>query len=119
MKFLYMGFTQATSMRRYGFESIGPENARKRLSVTADVSLLTKHRIQIQEAPTMCLRLLETCAEADPALDAWTLSEADMMTHVRGKVAEKEAAALKKAKRSFEPADPAVLGTAWRSKPLT
>src|SRR3989442_839434 len=114
MKFLYMGFTHKTNgVRLYNFEGVVSEGIRKGVLVTADVSLLTKHRIQIQEAPMMCMRLLESSAETEPPLEFLVLTEADMLNHVRAKAAD--VAAKKRAKRPFRPANAVAVGMAWRS----
>ncbi len=47
----------------------------------------------------MCLRLLETSAEAQPQLALFILTEADMLAHVRAKAALKEQATSKRMKR--------------------
>ena len=117
MRFLYMGFThETTGVRRYNFEGVLSEGIRKAFLVTAEVALLTKHHVQIQETPMMCMRLLESSAETEPPLELLVLTEADMLTHTRAKAAAKELAAKKRTKRPFRPANPAALGTAWRSQ---
>lgn len=118
MKLLYMGFThKTTGVRLYNFEGAVSEGIRKAFLVTADVALLTKHHIRIQEAPMMCLRLLESSAEAEPQLDFLVLTEADMLDHVRAnKAAEAEKAAKKRTKRPFRPANAVALAEARQSK---
>ncbi len=116
MKLVYMGFThETTGIRRYRFEEVVSQDIRKGFLVTADIALLTKHHVQIQEVPMMCLRLLEGSAEAEPQLEVLVLTETDMLNHVQAKAAEKEQAAKKRAKRSFKPANSVALGMAWRS----
>ena len=115
MKFVYMGFRhETTGVRLYSFEGVVSQGIRKDFLVTADIALLTKHHIRIQEAPMMCLRLLESSAEAEPPLEL-LVTEADMTAHVRAKAAEAEKAASKRTKRPFRPANPVALGMAWRS----
>ena len=100
MKLLYTGFAHKTAgIREYMFQAIVADGTRKGILVTTDVALLTKHHIQIQEAPMMCLRLLETSAEAQPQLALFILTEADMLAYVRAKAALKEQATSKRMKR--------------------
>jgi len=118
MKLAYMGFRhETTGVRLYSFEEVASEGTRKDFLVTADVALLTKHHVRIQEVPMMCLRLLENSAEAEPQLQFLVLTEADMLAHVRAKAAEAEKAASKRTKRPFRPANPVpiALGMAFKS----
>jgi hypothetical protein len=99
-----MGFNhEITNIRQYIFQGVISDGTRKAFLVTTDVGLLTKYHIQLQEVPMMCLRLLELSAETEPLLDLLVLTEADMLTHVRTKAADKELAALKRPKRPFAP----------------
>jgi hypothetical protein len=114
MKFLYMGFShETTGVRLYSFEGVASPDSRKGFLVTADIALLTKHCVHIQDVPMMCLRLLESSAETEPQLESLVLTESDMLTHMRAKAAEKTA--KKKSKRPFRPASAVALTMAWRS----
>jgi len=116
MKLIYMGFRHETNgVRLYSFEGVVSPEIRKDFLVTADIALLTKHHVRIQEVPMMCLQLLESSAEAGPPLEVLVLTEADMLNHVSAKAAEKEQAAKKRTKRPFRPANPVALGMAWKS----
>lgn len=117
MRFTYMGFThETTGVRRYDFEGVVSPGIRKGFLVTADVALLTKHHIQIQDAPMMCMRLLQGSAETEPQMDLLVLTEADMVSHALARAAEKEEAAKKKSRRTFRPANAMTPGMAWRSQ---
>jgi hypothetical protein len=116
MKLLYMGFAhKTTGIRQYIFQGMIPDGTRKGFFVTTEVALLTKHRIQIQEVPMMCLRLLESATEAQPQLELFILTEADMLAHLRAKAAVKEQATSKRMKRSLGHEDPEPLGVAPRT----
>ena len=116
MKLLYTGFAhKTTGIREYMFQGLIADGTRKGLLVTTDVALLTKHHIQIQEVPMMCLRLLESTAEAQPQLALFILTEADMLAHIRAKAAVKEQAISKKMKRSPSVENPEALGLTPRS----
>ena len=115
MKFVYMGFRHETNgVRQYSFEGVAAEGIRKDFLVTADIGLLTKHHVRIQEVPMMCLRLLESSVEAEPQLESLVLTEAALLAHVHAKSAEVEKAALKR-RRPFRPASVVALGMAGRS----
>src|SRR5712692_9878035 len=107
MKLMYMGFShETTAVRLYSFEGVVSEGIRKGFHVTADIALLTKHHVRIQEVPMMCLRLLESCAETEQQPELLVLTEADMIVHVRAAAAAKEKAASKRVRRPFRPANP-------------
>lgn len=113
MKLLYTGFAhKTTGIREYMFQALIADGTRKGLLVTTDVALLTKHHIQIQEVPMMCLRLLETSTEAQPQLALFILTEADMLSHIRAKAAIKEQTASKRMKRSIAAESPEDLAVA-------
>lgn len=102
MKLLYMGFAhKTTGIRQYIFQGLVSDGTRKGFFVTTDVALLTKHHIQIQEVPMMCLRLLENSAELQPQLELFILTEADMLAYLSAKAAVKEQATSKRMKRSL------------------
>ena len=118
MKFIYTGFTHETvGVRQYDFEGVVSPGVRKGFLVTADVALMTKHHIQIQDAPMMCMRLLEGSAGTEPQLDLLVLTEANMLTHALARAAEKEEAAKKKSRRTLRQANAMTTGMAWRSQP--
>ena len=54
----YMGFNQTTSIRAYKFERVETGAVTLTFIITADVALFTKHRIGIQEGPSLCMSLL-------------------------------------------------------------
>jgi len=117
MKFAYIGFTHKTlDVRLYSFEGVDSERIRKAFLVAADVALMAKHRIRIQDAPMICLRLLESSAETDPQLASLVLTEAAMLNHLSAQIAEAEKAAKKKAKWPFRSANAVAAGMAWRSQ---
>jgi len=118
VKLLYMGFAhKTTGIRQYNFQGLIPDGTRKGFFVTTDVAMLTKHHIQIQEVPMMCLRLLESATEAQPQLELFILTEADMLAHISAKAAIKEQATSKRMKRSLDHEGPEDLAVAPRSSP--
>jgi cold shock CspA family protein len=66
----YMGFDQQGSVRTYRFERFTPGKQTEHFSLGADVGLLSRHKVRLQEGPVMCLHLLTS------ALGAMNLGEA-------------------------------------------
>ena len=64
MVFKLMGFTNELSLRRFTFELVGSGPPRTTMFVVADMALVRKHKIPLQELPLLCLRLLESLTEA-------------------------------------------------------
>jgi hypothetical protein len=64
MRFLYMGFSQRTSIRCYRFQGVVPRERPTQNSknleflLSTDMSLLAQYRIRIQDLPTLCLQIL-------------------------------------------------------------
>ncbi len=54
----YMGFDQIRGIRTYRYERTSFGEKTETFSVTTDMALFTKHRIGIQEGPSLCLNLL-------------------------------------------------------------
>jgi hypothetical protein len=76
----YVGFEQAKGLRSYKFERTpAGEEMTTTVVVTTDMTLFTRHRVQLQEGPGLCLRLLET-ESADGRESAFTLTEKDLIT---------------------------------------
>ncbi|HLJ18278.1 MAG TPA: hypothetical protein VKV15_27555 [Bryobacteraceae bacterium] len=115
MHFTFTGFHQTNNIRQFQFEALAPDRTRSTFLVHADLTLLRKYHISLQDAPLLCLQLLETTDEAALSLSVM-FSEEDMRKHDAGRIATREAALLKK-KQARTAIDPQRLGPAWRSKP--
>ena len=59
----YQGFDQTNNIREYRFDDIVAGQARKHFVVTADVSLFVKHRVGMQEGPTLCFQKLSALSD--------------------------------------------------------
>ena len=86
----YLGFEHAGSVRTYRFRRISRGEEPREYIVTADLALFARHRVGIQEGPTLCLhRLLELSdasgAPARPSPDS--LTDLDMTTHLANRPA--------------------------------
>jgi hypothetical protein len=58
MELRYLGFDQEQNTRAYRFEGLTKGEPTIVLIVTADMALFLKHRIGIQEGPSMCVHKL-------------------------------------------------------------
>ena len=64
MNFALSGVTNERSLRRFTFEEVGRGQPRLAVIVTADLALVRKYEIPLQELPLLCLQMLENRAEA-------------------------------------------------------
>ena len=111
MRFILTGFTPNTGFRVFAFQGIEADHTRTEFTVRADLSLIRRYGIHIQELPLLCRRLLERREEPEHNL---TYSEADMCRHQSDCVAIKEAAAQKKVRKTPNENS----GGGWRTAPL-
>jgi len=113
MQFTLTGFTQQGEFRVFTFENAGAKNARTEFSVRANLSLIRKYAIQLQELPLLCRSLLERLLSSEVA-HAFTFTEEEMAAHAtNAATAKREAAARRKPPR--RPAN-TNLGSAWRDE---
>ena len=94
MQYVLTGFTQDVGFRVFAFDGLGEDRVRTEYKVRADLALIRRYGIRVQELPLLCRGLLE---RRDPALEqrTFTYSEDDMAVHL-GVCAERDAAAQKK-----------------------
>jgi hypothetical protein len=100
MEFVLAGFHQDANIRRYAFERIANDHTRTRFTVSADVTLLVKYRIPLQELPLLCRRLLEDGNESGPSM-AVVFTESDMLGYVERRRAAKSEADRKREQQRF------------------
>lgn len=94
MNFVFTGFQQTDNMRRFCFEAVLADRSRRAYVVTADIGLLRKHMIGLQDAPLICLHLLEDNGETTvPNHQMFT--EEQMRRYAADRSAKKEASAAK------------------------
>lgn len=111
MRFILTGFTQDLACRVFAFERTGLDRVRTKVVVRADLALIRRYGIQMQELPLLCRNLLERQDDgAEP--HTLTFTEADMSLHAKGCAAAREAAALKRKPPRRPPSEN--LGAAWR-----
>jgi hypothetical protein len=111
MEFVLTGFRQVANIRRFAFERIATDHSRTEFSVSADMTLLVKHKIPLQELPLLCRALLEDQSGTGPSKSV-IFTEGEMLGYVQRRSAAKEEADRKRAqhrspfvKRPPRPAD--------------
>ena len=67
MHFSFVGFSQEKEFRMFEFETIAPDRTRTRLTVEADLALIRRYAIGLQDLPLLCQGLLERRDEGDTA----------------------------------------------------
>ena len=103
----------------FAFERVAEDRTRADCAVSADLSLIRKYGILMQELPLLCKHLLER-RDMDAAMDntclgpAMTLTEEEMRIHAAGR-AERLAAVRKPPRRPPSKN----LGGAWRAPQCT
>ena len=111
MQFVLTGFTQDVGFRVFVFERAEEDRTRSKFTVRADLALIRRYNIRLQELPLMCKALLERRIDGD---DRHTLvfTEDEMSRHAKDTVAAKDLAASRR-KPPRRPTSDKV-GTAWR-----
>lgn len=74
--FVLTGFSHVLGFRVFEFDCVNEARTRTHYTVRADLTLVRKHGVHIQELPLLCRRLLDASAAPGPSL---TLSEAEMI----------------------------------------
>jgi hypothetical protein len=110
MQFILTGFTQDMGYRVFAFEGVKADRTRAQYTVRADLVLVRKYGIRVQELPLLCRSLLDKCGENEEKR-ALIFSEDEMQIRARDCALAREAAARKPPRR---PAG-ANLGAAWRA----
>jgi hypothetical protein len=110
MQFILTGFTQEMGFRVFAFEAVKGDRSRARYTVRADLGLIRKYGIRMQELPLLCRGVLDKCGEGEEQR-ALIFSEDDMQLRARDCELARELAKTKRAPR--RPPSPNV-GAAWR-----
>lgn len=95
MQFILTGFTQQLGFRVFGFEGRREDKTKSAYTVKADLGLIRRYGIRVQELPLLCRALLDRTTE-DEKQRAWTYSEAEMSLHEKECSAARLAASSKK-----------------------
>ena len=110
MQYVLTGFTHDMGFRVFAFEGVGEDRSRTEYSVKADLGLIRKYRIRVQELPLLCRGLLERRDEAADSR-SFVYTESDMSGHASTCAARESAAKDRKAPRKPPSAN---VGAAWR-----
>jgi hypothetical protein len=111
MQFVLTGFTQDTAFRVFEFDFVGPGQPRVQFTVRADLGLIRRYGIQVQDLPLLCRAVLEGREETEEAR-SFTFTEEKMSIHAKDCAAAKELAAQRR-KPARKPMGEN-LGVAWR-----
>ena len=114
MQFVITGFTNEMGFRVFAFEGVGPDRVRTAYKVKADLALIRKYGIRIQELPLLCRAILEQRFGVDEQR-TFIYTEADMC--VRADVCAAQAAEAKR-KTPRKPRTENV-GNAWRGMQIS
>jgi hypothetical protein len=86
LEYLLVGYTEAQGIRRFSFQGVGADRTRILFTVAADLVLLRRFGVKIQELPLMCRKLLEAAPD-DNHTRAWTFTEDQLREQAASKVA--------------------------------
>jgi len=87
MEFVLTGFKQFDNIRQYHFDAVGEDRSRQPVTVGADLSLIRRYGIPLQELPLLCRLLLERRAK----IEATVFAESDMVQYVNERAAQMNA----------------------------
>jgi hypothetical protein len=112
MQFVLTGFTQDLGCRVFAFEGIAVDRNRTAFTVRADLALIRRYGIQIQELPLLCRSVLERRDEGSEA-QTFIFTEEEMRTCAVARAAAKDEAAQRR--RPPRRHSTETLGAAWRA----
>jgi len=112
MDFILTGFHQDANVRQYAFQGIGADRTRTEFTVGADLQLIRKYQIAVQELPLLCRKVLEEHLVGEPKT-AFVFTEEDMQLFAKNRTEAKEQAAQRKKLPRRPPANNS--GRAWRA----
>lgn len=95
MQFILTGFTQDMGFRVFAFERMGEDRIRTKCTVRADLALIRRYGIQIQELPLLCRSLLDRRDEGVET-HSLTFTEEEMRTCANERAAARAEAANKR-----------------------
>lgn len=107
------GFTQELGFRVFAFERVRSDRTRTTCTVRADLTLVRRYGIQIQELPLLCQTVLDRRGEGEET-QSFTFTEEEMCACANERAAARAEAAKKK-KPAHKPSGEN-LGSAWRTQ---
>jgi hypothetical protein len=112
MQYILTGFSQDQGFRVFAYERIGDDRLRTRFTVRADLSLIRKYGIRLQELPLMCRGLLDRRVDGE-AERTLIFTEDEMGAYAKNCLAVRDAAAAKRKPPRRPPSEN--IGAAWRA----
>lgn len=109
MQYILTGFTHDVGFRVFAFHVLGENRVRTAYTVRADLALVRKYGIRVQELPLLCREVLEQ-SDGNGTQRTFTYTEAAMCLRANTHAAE-SAEAKRKLPRKPTVANP---GAAWR-----
>jgi hypothetical protein len=113
MQFLYKGFIQKANIRSFRFQGVAADRASRHpqhfdFLLSADMALLARHRIQVQDGPTLCLRILAAGLSAEGAdtvqFSSYAITQGDVSAFASARDALTESKAARRRHRPpFKP----------------
>ena len=99
MQYVLTGFTNDMDFRVFAFDVVGDQQVRTAYWIRADLRLVRKYGIKLQELPLLCRGVLEERIFVSKVEGTFTYTEAELCTHAdaRALAAEKLKAARKPA----------------------
>lgn len=112
LQFVLTGFSQDLAFRVFAFERMGLDRVRTKYAVKADLALVRRYGIPVQELPLLCRNLLVRSDNGEESEHTLTFTEDDMCMHAKDRATAREIAAQKRR----PPRRPASenIGAAWR-----
>ena len=110
MQYIITGFTHDMGFRVFAFQGIGEDRVRTEYKVRADLALIQRYGIRMQELPLLCRGILEGRNE-DEDQKTFTYTESDMRRNAE--LCAVHAADAEKRKPPRKPPSHN-LGAAWR-----
>ena len=80
MQYVLTGFSHEMGFRVFSFEGVGKDHARTEYNVKADLAVIRRYGIRVQELPLLCRAILERRGEDDERR-TFIYTEADMSLH--------------------------------------
>ncbi|HLG96739.1 MAG TPA: hypothetical protein VKX49_10555 [Bryobacteraceae bacterium] len=111
MQFILTGFTHDMGFRVFAFEGVKEDRTRAEYTVRADLVLVRKYGIRVQELPLLCRALLDKCGDWEEKR-AFLFSEDEMQLRARDSALARATAALRRTARRPPGAN---LGPAWHA----
>ena len=95
MQFSLTKFTHDMGFRVFAFERTSEDRTRTAFTVRADLTLVRRYGIRLQDLPLMCRAILERARETDEKR-TFTFTEEEMCLYTQECAAAREAAAQKR-----------------------